>query len=176
MMVEMACLYTSCECPSRRSNTQKLSNQVTTPCSLTPFTRKIVSGVLFLRTWLRKVSCRFCERSAAVVVFPLFLEVILLADYCQAAAPNFRLVLSTGLGALPSPCTSASGASVSWGQTANFLVRDRARQLQSACSWNFARRAVATEPGTPLPIDRASIRTTGRTTWLAEVKKASRAA
>jgi hypothetical protein len=30
----------------------------------------------------------------------LFLEVILLADYCQAAAPNFRLVLSTGLG----PC------------------------------------------------------------------------
>src|SRR5580704_1700231 len=72
MMVEMACLYTSCECPSRRSSTQKLSNQVTTPCSLTPFTKKIVSGILFLRTWLRKVSCRFCARSAAMAVVPFF--------------------------------------------------------------------------------------------------------
>src|SRR5215831_4323894 len=70
MIVDIACLYTSCECPSRRSSTQKLSNQVTTPCSFTPFTRKIVSGVLFLRTWLRKVSCRFCERSAAIVAVP----------------------------------------------------------------------------------------------------------
>src|SRR3954451_7865055 len=70
MIVEIACLYTSCECPSRRSSTQKLSNHVTTPCSLTPLTRKIVSGVLFLRTWFRKVSCRFCERSAAIVVVP----------------------------------------------------------------------------------------------------------
>src|SRR5215468_2220712 len=70
MMVEIACLYTSCEWPSRRSSTQKLSNQVTTPCSLTPLTRKIVSGVLLFRTWLRKVSCRFCERSAAIVFVP----------------------------------------------------------------------------------------------------------
>src|SRR6202022_3534516 len=51
------------ECPSRRSNTQKLSNQVTTPCSLAPLTRKIVRGTFFLRTKLRKVSCRFCGRS-----------------------------------------------------------------------------------------------------------------
>src|SRR5882757_8186748 len=72
MMVEMACLYTSCEWPSRRSSTQKLSNHVTTPCSFTPFTRKMVRGVLFLRTWLRKVSCRFCARSAAIVVVPFF--------------------------------------------------------------------------------------------------------
>src|SRR5882672_11090990 len=72
MIVEIACLYTSCECPSRRSSTQKLSNQVTTPCSFTPFTRKIVRGVLFLRTWFRKVSCRFCERSAAIVAVPSF--------------------------------------------------------------------------------------------------------
>src|SRR5215468_9992145 len=69
MIVDMACLYTSCEWPSRRNSTQKLSNQVTTPCSLTPLTRKIVRGVLLLRTWFRKVSCKFCERSAAIVVF-----------------------------------------------------------------------------------------------------------
>src|SRR3954451_6157080 len=72
MIVEIACLYTSCECPSRRSSTQKLSNQVTTPCNFTPFTKKIVSGVLFLRTWLRKVSWRFCARSAAIVIVPFF--------------------------------------------------------------------------------------------------------
>ncbi len=54
--VEIACLYTSCECASRRSRTQKLSNQVIIPCSLTPLTRKTVTGVLFLRTWLRNTS------------------------------------------------------------------------------------------------------------------------
>src|SRR5882757_8510983 len=86
MIVEIACLYTSCECPSRRSSTQKLSNQVTTPCSFTPFTRKIVSGVLFLRTWLRKVSCRFCERSAAIVAVPFFCSQAPSREpYCQVA-------------------------------------------------------------------------------------------
>src|SRR3979490_2870048 len=89
MIVEMACLYTSCECPSRRSNTQKLSNQVTTPCSFPPFTRKIVSGVLFLRTWLRKVSCRFCERSAAIVAVPFFCSQAPSREpYCQVAVTN----------------------------------------------------------------------------------------
>ncbi len=48
MIVEIACLYTSCECPSRRRRTQKLSNQVTMPCSFTPLIRKIVSGRLLL--------------------------------------------------------------------------------------------------------------------------------
>src|SRR3954471_446492 len=43
------------------------------PCSFTPLTRKIVSGVLVLRTWLRKVSCRFCARSAAIFIIPHFL-------------------------------------------------------------------------------------------------------
>ena len=50
MMVEIACLYTSCDCASRRSSRQKLSNQVITPCSLTPLTRKIVTGTFCLRT------------------------------------------------------------------------------------------------------------------------------
>ena len=54
--VEIACLYTSCECASRRSKTQKLSNQVIIPCSLTPLTRKMVTGVLFFRTWFKKTS------------------------------------------------------------------------------------------------------------------------
>src|SRR5215472_4435001 len=54
--VEIACLYTSCECASRLNNTQKLSNQVMIPCSFTPLTRKIVTGVLFFRTWLRNTS------------------------------------------------------------------------------------------------------------------------
>ena len=47
--VEMACLYTSWLCPSRRNSTEKLSNDVAIPCSLTPLTRNIVIGVLFLR-------------------------------------------------------------------------------------------------------------------------------
>src|ERR1700761_1332048 len=60
MTVEIACLYTSWAWPSRRSRTQKLSNQVILPCSLTPLTRKMVTGDLLLRTALRNVSCRFC--------------------------------------------------------------------------------------------------------------------
>src|SRR5262245_33450781 len=99
MMVEIACLYTSCECPSRRSNTQKLSNQVTTPCSFTPFTRKIVSGVLFFRTWLRNVSCRFCERSAAIVVVPFYCSRAPSREtYCQVAVPICTRKRSTGPG------------------------------------------------------------------------------
>src|SRR3954465_12944060 len=54
--VEIACLYTSCECASRPNTTQKLSNQVIIPCNFTPFTRKTVTAVLFLRTWFRKTS------------------------------------------------------------------------------------------------------------------------
>ena len=56
MTVLMACLYTSWVCPSRRSKTEKLSNQVMMPCSLTPFTRNTVTGVLFFRTWFRNTS------------------------------------------------------------------------------------------------------------------------
>src|SRR5262245_29434821 len=87
MIVKMACLYTSCECPSRRSRTQKLSNHVTTPCSFTPFTRKMVSGVFPFRTWLRKVSCKFCERSAAIVVVPVYPAGPYPQIYCQPAVP-----------------------------------------------------------------------------------------
>src|SRR5215468_6729186 len=94
MMVEIACLYTSCECPSRRRSTQKLSNQVTTPCSFTPLTRKIVSGVLFFRTWFRKVSWRFCERSAAIVVVP----------FLCLRAPSRKLIAS------PAPLFSQFGS------------------------------------------------------------------
>src|ERR1700694_5450063 len=122
MIVEMACLYTSCECPSRRSSTQKLSNQVTTPCSFTPFTRKIVSGVLFLRTWLRKVSCRFCERSAAIVAVPSFFASR--APSREAYLPSRRAHFLTlyshqyliSTWTLPLQGTPASGASTSWGQ------------------------------------------------------------
>src|SRR5262249_15723344 len=49
------------------------------------------------------------------------------------------------------------------------------RQGHSAWSWKRARSAVATEPGAPLPTGRSSIRTTGITIWLAEVRNASRA-
>src|SRR5262245_16441479 len=97
MMVEIACLYTSWECPSRRNRTQKLSNQVTTPCNLTPLTRKIVSGVLFLRTWLRKVSCRFCARSGAIVVVPFFVRGPLPANLLPSRRSPLVFVLP-GLG------------------------------------------------------------------------------
>src|ERR1043165_4148434 len=72
--VEIACLYTSCECASRRSSTQKLSNQVMIPCNFTPFTRKTVTGVLFLRTWFKNTSCTFCDFSADMGSLPSFLE------------------------------------------------------------------------------------------------------
>src|SRR6185369_14296793 len=71
MTVEIACLYTSWECASRRSSTQKLSNQVMIPCSFTPLTRKTVTGVLFLRTWFRNTSCTFWDFSVGMRV-PLF--------------------------------------------------------------------------------------------------------
>src|SRR5271166_4272133 len=35
------------------------------PWSLTPLTRKTVTGVLFLRTWFRNTSCTFCDFSVA---------------------------------------------------------------------------------------------------------------
>src|SRR3989338_8827676 len=74
MMVEMACLYTSWDWPSRRSRTQKLSNQLTTPCSFTPLTRKMVSGVFDLRTLFRNVSWRFCFFSADIGGSPLIVH------------------------------------------------------------------------------------------------------
>src|SRR5216683_465960 len=48
-------------------------------------------------------------------------------------------------------------------------------QVRSAWRWKSLRSAVAIDPGAPLPTGRASIRTTGSTIWLAEVRKASRA-
>ena len=55
-IVDTACLYSNCAVPSRRSSIEKASNQVMTPCSFTPFIRKMVSGVLSLRTALRNWS------------------------------------------------------------------------------------------------------------------------
>ena len=61
--VEIACLYTNWDWPSRRNNTEKLSNQVTMPCNLTPFTRNIVTGVFdFLREF-KKRSCKLFDLS-----------------------------------------------------------------------------------------------------------------
>src|SRR5215471_7004502 len=150
MIVDMACLYTSCECPSRRSSTQKLSNQVTTPCSFTPFTRKIVSGVLFLRTWLRKVSCRFCERSAAIVVVPFSRSRAPCREtYCQVAVPIFSsqdpdpAITSHGrgrckhkLGARP-PCRGQRGPSAPLGVAVKF-------RAERSC--NRPRRPIANGP------------------------------
>src|SRR5215510_8762469 len=116
MMVEIACLYTSCECPSRRNSTQKLSNQVTTPWSLTPLTRKIVSGVLFLRTWFRKVSWRFCERSAAIVVIPFLCSQAPSRElYCQVLSSPFAFLACQDLvhaitGHPKGPCKRKLGA------------------------------------------------------------------
>src|SRR5882757_4449926 len=121
MIVEIACLYTSCECPSRRSSTQKLSNQVTTPCSLTPLTRKIVSGVLLLRTWFRKVSCRFCERSAAIVVIPFLARGPLPARlFCPASVPLVLTILTHETWRLALQGTAGARASGSWWQNAPF--------------------------------------------------------
>src|SRR3546814_13859524 len=62
----MACLYTNCECASRRRRTEKLSNHVTMPCSLTPFTRNTVTGTLFFLMWLRNTSWTPWFFSAAI--------------------------------------------------------------------------------------------------------------
>src|SRR3954467_9677771 len=44
------------------------------PCSLTPFTRKTVTGVLFLRTWFKNTSWTFCDFSLDMGSLPSFLE------------------------------------------------------------------------------------------------------
>src|SRR3954452_2673117 len=44
------------------------------PCSLTPFTRKTVTGVLFFRTWFKNTSWTFCDFSLDMGSLPSFLE------------------------------------------------------------------------------------------------------
>ena len=46
IIVEIACLYTSCTVPSLLKRTEKLSNQVITPWSLTPLTKKRAQKIL----------------------------------------------------------------------------------------------------------------------------------
>ena len=72
---------------SRRNKRQKLSNQVTTPCSFTPFTRKIVSGILDLRTWLRKVSWRLWLFSGICYRPPLYWSSPIDSPVCAALSP-----------------------------------------------------------------------------------------
>jgi hypothetical protein len=81
----------------------------------------MVSGVLPLRTWLRKVSCKFCERSAAIVVVPVYLPAGPFPQtYCQPRrAPGFWILL-TGVWTLVLQGTGRDGASTSWGKTGNF--------------------------------------------------------
>src|SRR5688572_29383786 len=50
--------------PSRRSSTEKLSNQVMMPWSLTPLTRNMVTGVLVRRRVFRNMSWRLLTLSA----------------------------------------------------------------------------------------------------------------
>src|SRR5262249_35252093 len=44
------------------------------PCSLTPLMRKVVSGILFLRTLFRNASCRLGVRSAILLLSVLFIR------------------------------------------------------------------------------------------------------
>src|SRR5688572_17887074 len=50
--------------PSRRSSTEKLSNQVMMPWSFTPLTRNMVTGVLVRRRVFRNMSWRLLTLSA----------------------------------------------------------------------------------------------------------------
>src|SRR5688500_18372679 len=54
----------SCAWPSRRSSTEKLSNQVMMPCSLTPLTRNMVTGGFERLRLLRNMSWRLLTLSA----------------------------------------------------------------------------------------------------------------
>ena len=74
IIVEMACLYTSWDCPSRRRRMQKLSNHVMTPCSLTPLIKNTVTGIFVLRTWFKNASYRFWRSEAIIFTFFLFLR------------------------------------------------------------------------------------------------------
>src|SRR5687768_4255502 len=56
----------SCAWPSRRSSTEKLSNQVMMPWSFTPLTRNMVTGVLVRRSVLRNMSWRLLTLSAII--------------------------------------------------------------------------------------------------------------
>src|SRR3954468_24053564 len=55
--------------PSRRSSTEKLSNQVMMPWSLTPFTRNMVTGVLVRLRLFRNMSCRLLTLSGIALSF-----------------------------------------------------------------------------------------------------------
>src|SRR4051812_43724191 len=55
--------------PSRRSSTEKLSNQVMIPWSLTPFTRNMVTGVLVRLRLFRNMSWRLLTLSGIALSF-----------------------------------------------------------------------------------------------------------
>src|SRR5205085_4963298 len=67
--------------PSRRSRTEKLSNQVMIPCSFTPFTRNMVTGVLLRRRLLRNMSCRLLTLSGIALSFRVILAAVRTAHY-----------------------------------------------------------------------------------------------
>src|SRR5215831_19473767 len=45
------------------------------PCSFTPLTRKMVTGVLFFRTWFKNTSWTFCDFSGVMGIPPSLLGV-----------------------------------------------------------------------------------------------------
>src|SRR5271154_3919943 len=45
------------------------------PCNFTPLTRKIVTGVLFFRTWFKNTSWTFCDFSGVMGIPPSLLGV-----------------------------------------------------------------------------------------------------
>src|SRR5262245_8002768 len=63
------------------------------------------------------VSCRFCERSAAIAVVPFSRPRAPCREtYCQVAVTHFLVVKPNSTRTPPLQATSADGASTSWGQ------------------------------------------------------------
>lgn len=154
MMVEIACLYTNCECPSLRKSTQKLSKDVTTPVSFTPLIKKIVSEIFCLRTVFRNRSCKFCERSAMRRFFL----------YCRPSTWPVGMIeisLLTRSEVPPPP---------------HVCIECYQITVFSATSKNASLIFCAVRPGWPLPMVFPSISTTGKHMLVAAVMNTSRAA
>lgn len=58
LIVEIACLYTSCCLPSLSNTTVKLSNPFTEPFNWKPLVRYIVTAICSFLTWFKKTSWR----------------------------------------------------------------------------------------------------------------------
>src|SRR3954469_19475227 len=100
--------------PSRRSSTEKLSNQVMIPWSLTPFTRNMVTGVLVRLRLFRNMSCRLLTFSGIALSFWSF--------WRRAAPPYYHAAASRATMLFAQPSFASVATRVGEAQCLQFAV------------------------------------------------------